>query len=95
MLADHFSRQYKVYYIGVGYQGSVIQRGRVTIYPTNPHGGDVMGAYQAKDLIAELNPAFVFILHDIWHFDRYMSVFSTNKNKFSVYRLCAFGWRDY
>ena len=75
MLAEHFSQRYHVHYIGVGYHGDVIQEGDITIYPTNLHGGDIMGAYQARDLIEEIRPSFVFILHDIWHFERYMDVF--------------------
>lgn len=79
MLVEHFAQQYKIHYIGVGYQGAAIRDENVTIYPTNLQGGDVMGAYQARDLIKEIHPDFVFILHDLWHFERYMDVFKNVK----------------
>jgi glycosyltransferase involved in cell wall biosynthesis len=34
-------------------------------------GGDEMGAYAARELIARLHPQALLVLHDIWHLRRY------------------------
>ena len=47
----------------------------LTIYPTNPKGGDIFAAFQAKRLIEEIQPTLVFILHDIWLFEYYLRLF--------------------
>lgn len=74
-LVNLLKTTYSVHYVGVGYSGSLIEQDDLTIYPTNQNGGDVMGAYFARELIERLEPRCVFILQDIWHFNRYTEVF--------------------
>src|SRR3712207_6086732 len=61
--------RHEIHYLGIGYSGETVRDRGLTIYPTNAKGGDVFAAFQAKRLIEEIDPALVFILHDIWHFD--------------------------
>ena len=60
--------RHEIHYLGIGYSGETILDRGLTIYPTNPKGGDVFAAFQAKRMIEEIDPALVFILHDIWCF---------------------------
>lgn len=61
--------RHEIHYLGIGYSGDVIRDRGLTIYPTNPKGGDVFAAFQAASLIEEIRPRLVFILHDIWMFE--------------------------
>ncbi|MFC4992101.1 hypothetical protein [Rubritalea tangerina] len=75
-LIAQFKNSHNVHLLGVGYQGPVIKQGNCTIYPTNLNGGDIMAAHAAHAMVLDLEPEYVFILHDAWHFQRYMAVFS-------------------
>ncbi|MEK6281968.1 MAG: glycosyltransferase family 4 protein [Acidobacteriota bacterium] len=66
--------RHEIHYLGIGYGGEPISDRGLTIYPTNPLGGDVFAAFQAKKLIEEVDPNLVFILHDIWMFDYYLRI---------------------
>lgn len=74
-LVRQFRGEYMVHYVGVGYSGPRIDLEDLSIYPTNLQGGDVMGSYFARELIEQVVPECVFILQDVWHFQRYMMVF--------------------
>jgi glycosyltransferase involved in cell wall biosynthesis len=69
-LAGH----HEIHYLGIGYSGEIIRDRGLTIYPTNPKGGDVFAAFQAKRMIEEISPNLVFILHDVWTFDYYLRI---------------------
>ena len=56
----------------------------LTIYPTNPKGGDAFAAFQAKRLIEEIRPALVLVMHDIWMFDYYLSLFGPYRDRLKV-----------
>jgi hypothetical protein len=58
--------RHEIHYLGIGYTGETVRDRGLTIHPTNPRGGDIFAAFQAKTLIEEIDPALVFILHDIW-----------------------------
>ena len=66
--------RHEIHYLGIGYAGETIRDRGLTLHPTNLKGGDVFAAFQAKDLIEEIAPHLVFILHDIWCFDHYLRV---------------------
>src|SRR5215210_6223455 len=66
--------RHDIHYLGIGYPGEIIHDRGLTIYPTNPRGGDIFAAFQAQSLIEEINPALVFILHDIWLFEYYLRI---------------------
>jgi hypothetical protein len=66
--------RHEIHYLGIGYCGETIRDRGLTIYPTNPKGGDVFAAFQAKRMIEEIDPALVFILHDIWCFPHYLNI---------------------
>lgn len=76
--------RYEIHYLGIGYSGEIIRDRGLTIYPTNPRGGDVFAAYQAARLIEEINPELVFILHDIWCFDHYLQVLGAYRNRLKI-----------
>jgi len=76
--------RHEIHYLGIGYCGETIRDRGLTIYPTNPKGGDVFAAFQAKKLIEEINPALVFILHDIWCFDHYLRILGPFRDRLKI-----------
>ncbi len=64
--------RHEIHFLGIGYSGEIIRDRGLTIYPTNPCGGDVFAAFQAHGLIEAMQPSVLFILHDIWLFDFYV-----------------------
>jgi glycosyltransferase involved in cell wall biosynthesis len=76
--------RHEIHYLGIGYSGeTVVDRG-LTIYPTNPKGGDVFAAFQAQRMIEEIDPALVFILHDIWCFEHYLNILSPYRDRLRI-----------
>src|SRR5262249_7903497 len=73
--------RHEIHYLGIGYSGETIRDRGLTFYPTNPNGGDVFAAFQAKDLIEEIDPDAVFILHDIWLFNHYLRIFGPYRER--------------
>src|SRR5262245_37224343 len=76
--------RYEIHYLGIGYSGETIRDRGLTIHPTNPKGGDVFAAFQAKRLIEEIDPALVFILHDIWCFDHYLRILGPYRDRLKI-----------
>jgi D-inositol-3-phosphate glycosyltransferase len=64
--------RHEIHYLGIGYRGEIVRDRGLTIYPTNPRGGDIFAAFQAKEMIEEIRPSLLFILHDIWLFEFYL-----------------------
>src|SRR5207249_1815679 len=63
--------RHEIHFLGIGYSGEIVRDCGLTIYPTNPKGGDAFAAFQAKRLIEEIRPALILVMHDIWMFDYY------------------------
>jgi glycosyltransferase involved in cell wall biosynthesis len=76
--------RHEIHYLGIGYSGETIRDRGLTIHPTNPKGGDVFAAYQAKRLIEEIDPALVFILHDIWCFPHYLYILGPYRDRLKI-----------
>jgi glycosyltransferase involved in cell wall biosynthesis len=76
--------RHEIHYLGIGYSGETIVDRGLTIYPTNPKGGDVFAAFQAKRMIEEIDPDLVFILHDIWCFEHYLNVLSPYRDRLRI-----------
>src|SRR4051794_25037961 len=76
--------RHEIHYLGIAYSGETIRDRGLTIHPTNPRGGDVFAAFQAKTLIEEIDPALVFILHDIWCFDHYLRVLAPYRDRTKI-----------
>ena len=76
--------RHEIHYLGIGYSGETIRDRGLTIHPTNPKGGDVFAAFQAKRLIEEIEPALVFILHDIWCFDHYLRILGPYRDRLKI-----------
>src|SRR5271170_2145506 len=66
--------RHEIHYLGIGYSGETVRDRGLTIYPTNPQGGDVFAAFQAARLIEAIHPDLVLILHDIWMFEYYLRI---------------------
>jgi D-inositol-3-phosphate glycosyltransferase len=64
--------RHEIHYLGIGYRGEIVRDRGLTIYPTNPRGGDIFAAFQAKEMIEAIDPSLLFILHDIWLFEFYL-----------------------
>ena len=76
--------RHEIHYLGIGYSGETVRDRGLTIYPTNPEGGDVFAAFQAKRLIEEIEPALVFILHDIWIFEYYLRILGPFRDRLKI-----------
>jgi glycosyltransferase involved in cell wall biosynthesis len=74
----------EIHYLGIGYSGEAIRDHNLTIHPTNRKGGDVFAAFQAKRMIEELDPALVFILHDIWLFEHYLKILGPYRDRLKI-----------
>jgi glycosyltransferase involved in cell wall biosynthesis len=76
--------RHEIHYLGIGYSGeTVVDRG-LTIHPTNPKGGDVFAAFQAQRMIEVIDPALVFILHDIWCFPHYLKILGPYRDRLRI-----------
>ena len=76
--------RHEIHYLGIGYSGETIRDRGLTIYPTNPKGGDVFAAFQAQRMIEEIDPALVFILHDIWCFPHYLNILGPYRDRLRI-----------
>jgi glycosyltransferase involved in cell wall biosynthesis len=76
--------RHEIHYLGIGYSGDIVRDRGLTIYPTNPNGGDVFAAFQAKQLIEEIAPDLVFILHDIWCFEHYLNILGPYRDRLRI-----------
>jgi D-inositol-3-phosphate glycosyltransferase len=76
--------RHQIHYLGIGYSGEIVHDRGLTIYPTNPKGGDVFAAFQAKRMIEEIAPDLVFILHDIWCFEQYLDRLAEYRDRLKI-----------
>jgi D-inositol-3-phosphate glycosyltransferase len=76
--------RHEIHFLGIAYSGEMVRDRGLTIYPTNPKGGDVFAAFQAKRLIEEINPAVVFILQDIWYFGHYLQILGPYRDRLKI-----------
>ncbi|HKO95905.1 MAG TPA: glycosyltransferase family 4 protein [Pyrinomonadaceae bacterium] len=76
--------RHEIHYLGIGYSGETVQDRGLTIHPTNPKGGDVFAAFQAKRMIEEINPDVIFILHDIWVFEYYLGLLGPYRDRLKI-----------
>lgn len=76
--------RHEIHYLGIGYSGETVRDRGLTIHPTNPKGGDVFAAFQAKRLIEEINPDVIFIMHDIWVFDYYLRILGPYRDRLKI-----------
>ncbi|WP_019866955.1 glycosyltransferase family 4 protein [Methylovulum miyakonense] len=71
-LMPHLAQDYRVTWMGVGYQGEAFNWAEgVRLEPTDLHGGDMVGAYGARLRWGELQPDLVFALNDLWYLVHY------------------------
>jgi len=76
--------RHEIHFLGIGYAGEIIRDRGLTIYPTNPKGGDVFAAFQAMRLIEEIRPALILVMHDIWMFDYYLRLFGPYRDRLKI-----------
>ncbi len=76
--------RHEIHYLGIGYSGETIQDRGLTMHPTNPKGGDVFAAFQAKRMVEEINADIIFILHDIWIFDHYLRILGPYRDRLKI-----------
>jgi glycosyltransferase involved in cell wall biosynthesis len=76
--------RHEIHYLGIGYSGEVEHDRGLTIYPTNPRGGDVFAAFQAKEMIEAISPSLLFILHDIWLFNFYVRELGPYRDRLKI-----------
>jgi D-inositol-3-phosphate glycosyltransferase len=78
------AERHEIHYLGIGYSGEIVRDRGLAIYPTNPKGGDVFAAFQAKQMIEEIAPDLVFILHDIWCFEHYLNILGPYRDRLKI-----------
>lgn len=76
--------RHEIHYLGIGYSGDAIRDRGLNIHPTNPRGGDVFAAFQARRMIEDIRPALIFILHDIWTFDYYLRLLGPYRDRLKI-----------
>jgi D-inositol-3-phosphate glycosyltransferase len=76
--------RHEIHFLGIGYSGEIVCDRGLTIYPTNPKGGDAFAAFQAMRLIDELRPAVVLVMHDLWMFDYYLDLFGPYRDRLKI-----------
>src|SRR5262245_33133961 len=76
--------RHEIHYLGIGYSGETIHDRGLVIHPTNPKGGDVFAAFQARRMIEDIGPALIFILHDIWTFDYYLRLLGPFRDRLKI-----------
>jgi glycosyltransferase involved in cell wall biosynthesis len=76
--------RHEIHFLGIGYSGEVVRDRGLTIYPTNPKGGDVFAAFQAMTLIEEIRPELILVMHDIWMFDYYLRLFGPYRDRLKI-----------
>lgn len=71
-LLPWLAQRYRVTWMGVGYRGDPQRLAEgVRLLPTNPNGGDMMGAYAARQSWRSLAPDIVLALNDPWYLEHY------------------------
>jgi D-inositol-3-phosphate glycosyltransferase len=76
--------RHEIHFLGIAYSGEIVRDRGLTIYPTNPKGGDAFAAFQAKSLIEEIRPALVLVMHDVWMFDYYLDLFGPYRDRLKI-----------
>jgi D-inositol-3-phosphate glycosyltransferase len=76
--------RHEIHFLGMAYSGETVRDRGLTIYPTNPKGGDVFASFQAKRMIEEINPAVVFIPQDIWCFGHYLRILGPHRDRLKI-----------
>jgi glycosyltransferase involved in cell wall biosynthesis len=76
--------RHEIHFLGIGYSGEIVRDRGLTIYPTNPTGGDVFAAFQATRLIEEIRPALILVMHDIWMFHYYLRRFGPYRDRLKI-----------
>jgi D-inositol-3-phosphate glycosyltransferase len=71
-LLPELAKVFRITWFGVGYRGAGFDWSEhVHVQPTNLHGGDLVGAYEARLRWDELQADAVFALNDIWYLIHY------------------------
>ena len=76
--------RHEIHFLGIGYSGEIVRDRGLTVYPTNPRGGDVFAAFQAKRLIEEIRPALILVMHDLWMFDYYLHLLGPYRDRLKI-----------
>lgn len=82
-LADH----YDIHFIAIGHKGPM-KTGRITVHPCNLRGGDVFGAYQAREFIEKHRPEVVFLVNDLWILSKYARSLADRASRTKVVCYC-------
>jgi D-inositol-3-phosphate glycosyltransferase len=76
--------RHEIHFLGIAYSGEIVRDRGLTIYPTNPKGGDAFAAFQAMTLIEEIRPALVLVMHDLWMFGYYLDLFGPYRDRLKI-----------
>ncbi|MHB8272624.1 glycosyltransferase family 4 protein [Bradyrhizobium sp.] len=83
-IMPRLAERHEIHYLAIGYSGEIMRDRGLTIYPTNPKGGDVFAAFQASELIEAIDPALVFIHQDIWTFGHYLRTLGSYRDRLKI-----------
>jgi glycosyltransferase involved in cell wall biosynthesis len=76
--------RHEIHFLGIGHSGEVVRDRGLTVLPTNPHGGDVFAAFQARELIEEIGPDVVLVMHDLWMFEYYLRLLGPYRDRVKI-----------
>lgn len=83
-IVRRLASRHEVHYLGIGYSGELVREPGLTIYPTNLRGGDGFAAFQAAQLIEEIQPDAVLILQDLWMFEYYFRILGPYQDRVKI-----------
>ena len=75
------TKSYEVHYLGEGYQGPVCVKDSVKLYPNISGMCDYFNFSKIKELLSEIKPSIVFIVHDIRYQQQYVQLLESLENR--------------
>ncbi len=78
------SSNFAVHIIGIGYRGPAFLDDGLTIHPCNLHGGDALGAFQAREFVQRERPSAILILNDLWIIAEYRHTLEEFRGQISL-----------
>ncbi len=80
-LFEQLSPHAEIHWLGIGYKDARVQREHYTLYPCNPHGGDLYGAYGAVELAEQVKAKTIFLLNDLYILKNYAKAWTSLREK--------------
>lgn len=70
-LFEYLSKDYEIYWLGIGYKGEVVKHTNYTLYPVNIKGGDLYGSKAAAELAVSVKADSILLINDFFMLKNY------------------------